>query len=149
MIVTKIKCVILMVIIFVLMGCTTQQPVSTTTSVELDFKDIDAFLKRLQATDIDPNNPAEAIKPRWRKPRKRVAITCREAPARQAIFGANDIPVLLENINRHTDKHWIFTFSEYWLNCHPNDECFKYLDVNNDGITNMIDFAMLAKESEE
>ena len=60
-------------------------------------------------------------------------------------FGPEYVDSLVNSIQSVTGKHWVFTFSEYWLHCHPYQEPFEVLDVNGDGKTDFADFAILSQ----
>ena len=132
-----------LIAICLLAGCVSEQPVKAPAP-EIDFADVDAFLQAWGEADIDPNAPAKVIKPKpWQKPRKRVT---QKPQARASIFTDSDIPILIQSI-KDTGHKPIDIFSNDWLSYHPYEEPFEHLDFNSDGVTNLIDFAIMAGRS--
>ena len=54
----------------------------------------------------------------------------------------NDLPYWIEKSH---GGNWLTEFAASWLDCHPYSDPIARLDVNMDGVTNLLDFAMLSK----
>ena len=60
-----------------------------------------------------------------------------------------DAALMIRDSLDRTDTDFIQEFTGYWLDCHPLSEPYEKMDINRDGITNFVDFALLSGVKDE